>query len=89
MQKIPHRGLLDSVPQSTCAHAGAERRFQSALQDGALSGHLSLVCGTRLPGVPEFDAEASGTQQKTDEFGICLSLINVARAGKVLTRKKR
>ena len=73
-------GLLDSVPQSLPALMQAQKISKRAAKMGFEWASVSDVWDKVAEERAEFDAEASGTQQKTDEFGdILFALINVAR----------
>ena len=73
-------GLLDSVPQSLPALMQAQKISKRAAKMGFEWESVNDVWDKVTEERAEFDAEASGTQQKTDEFGdILFALINVAR----------
>ncbi len=73
-------GLLDSVPQSLPALMQAQKISKRAAKMGFEWASVSDVWDKVAEERAEFDAEAPGTQQKTDEFGdILFALINVAR----------
>lgn len=73
-------GLLDSVPQSLPALMQAQKISKRAAKMGFEWASVDDVWNKVAEERAEFDAEASGTQQKTDEFGdILFALINVAR----------
>ena len=73
-------GLLDSVPQSLPALMQAQKISKRAAKMGFEWASVADVWDKVAEERAEFDAEASGTQQKTDEFGdILFALINVAR----------
>ena len=73
-------GLLDSVPQSLPALMQAQKISKRAAKMGFEWASVADVWDKVAEERAEFDAEASGTQQKTDEFGdILFTLINVAR----------
>ena len=73
-------GLLDSVPQSLPALMQAQKISKRAAKMGFEWASVSDVWDKGAEERVEFDAEAPGTQQKTDEFGdILFALINVAR----------
>lgn len=73
-------GLLDSVPQSLPALMQAQKISKRAAKMGFEWPSVDDVWDKVAEERAEFDAEASGTQQKTDEFGdILFALINVAR----------
>lgn len=73
-------GLLNSVPQSLPALMQAQKISKRAAKMGFEWASVDDVWGKVSEERAEFDAEASGTQQKTDEFGdILFALINVAR----------
>lgn len=73
-------GLLDSVPQSLPALMQAQKISKRAAKMGFEWASVDDVWDKVTEERAEFDAEASGTQQKTDEFGdILFALINVAR----------
>lgn len=73
-------GLLDSVPQSLPALMQAQKISKRAAKMGFEWASIDDVWDKVAEERAEFDAEASGTQQKTDEFGdILFALINVAR----------
>ena len=73
-------GLLDSVPQSLPALMQAQKISKRAAKMGVEWASVNDVWDKVAEERAEFDAEASGTQQKTDEFGdILFALINVAR----------
>ncbi len=73
-------GLLDSVPQSLPALMQAQKISKRAAKMGFEWGSVTDVWDKVAEERAEFDAEASGTQQKMDEFGdILFALINVAR----------
>lgn len=73
-------GLLDSVPQSLPALMQAQKISKRAAKMGFEWASVSDVWDKVAEERAEFDAEALGTQQKTDEFGdILFALINVAR----------
>ena len=73
-------GLLDSVPQSLPALVQAQKISKRAAKMGFEWASVDDVWDKVAEERAEFDAEASGTQQKTDEFGdILFALINVAR----------
>lgn len=73
-------GLLDSVPQSLPALMQAQKISKRAAKMGFEWESVADVWDKVAEERAEFDAEASGTQQKTDEFGdILFALINVAR----------
>ena len=73
-------GLLDSVPQSLPALMQAQKISKRAAKMGFEWTSVNDVWDKVAEERAEFDAEASGTQQKTDEFGdILFALINVAR----------
>lgn len=73
-------GLLDSVPQSLPALMQAQKISKRAAKMGFEWASVADVWDKVDEERAEFDAEASGTQQKTDEFGdILFALINVAR----------
>ncbi len=73
-------GLLDSVPQSLPALMQAQKISKRAAKMGFEWASIDDVWDKVAEERAEFDAEAPGTQQKTDEFGdILFALINVAR----------
>ena len=73
-------GLFDSVPQSLPALMQAQKISKRAAKMGFEWASVADVWDKVAEERAEFDAEASGTQQKTDEFGdILFALINVAR----------
>ena len=73
-------GLLDSVPQSLPALMQAQKISKRAAKMGFEWTSVDDVWDKVAEERAEFDAEAPGTQQKTDEFGdILFALINVAR----------
>lgn len=73
-------GLLDSVPQSLPALMQAQKISKRAAKMGFEWTSVADVWDKVAEERAEFDAEAPGTQQKTDEFGdILFALINVAR----------
>lgn len=73
-------GLLNSVPQSLPALMQAQKISKRAAKMGFEWGSVTDVWDKVAEERAEFDVEASGTQQKTDEFGdILFALINVAR----------
>lgn len=73
-------GLLDSVPQSLPALMQAQKISKRAAKMGFEWASVDDVWDKVAEERAEFNAEASGTQQKTDEFGdILFALINVAR----------
>ena len=73
-------GLLDSVPHSLPALMQAQKISKRAAKMGFEWASVNDVWDKVAEERAEFDAEASGTQQKTDEFGdILFALINVAR----------
>ena len=73
-------GLLDSVPQSLPALMQAQKISKRAAKMGFEWASVGDVWDKVAEERAEFDAEAPGTQQKTDEFGdILFALINVAR----------
>ena len=73
-------GLLDSVPQSLPALMQAQKISKRAAKMGFEWESVNDVWDKVAEERAEFDAEGSGTQQKTDEFGdILFALINVAR----------
>ena len=73
-------GLLDSVPQSLPALMQAQKISKRAAKMGFEWASVSDVWDKVAEERAEFEAEAPGTQQKTDEFGdILFALINVAR----------
>ncbi len=73
-------GLLDSVPQSLPALMQAQKISKRAAKMGFEWASVSDAWDKVAEERAEFDAEAPGTQQKTDEFGdILFALINVAR----------
>ena len=73
-------GLLDSVPQSLPALMLAQKISKRAAKMGFEWASVDDVWDKVAEERAEFDAEAQGTQQKTDEFGdILFALINVAR----------
>ena len=73
-------GLLDSVPQSLPALMQAQKISKRAAKMGFEWGSVTDVWDKVTEERAEFEAEASGTQQKSDEFGdILFALINVAR----------
>ena len=73
-------GLLDSVPQSLPALMQAQKISKRASKMGFEWASVDDVWEKVAEERAEFDAEAPGTQQKTDEFGdILFALINVAR----------
>ena len=73
-------GLLDSVPQSLPALMQAQKISKRAAKMGFEWSSVNDVWDKVAEERAEFDAEAPGTQQKTDEFGdILFALINVAR----------
>lgn len=73
-------GLLDSVPQSLPALMQAQKISKRAAKMGFEWASVDDVWDKVAEEHAEFDAEAPGTQQKTDEFGdILFALINVAR----------
>ena len=73
-------GLLDSVPQSLPALMQAQKISKRAAKMGFEWASVADVWDKVAEERAEFDAEAQGTQQKTDEFGdILFALINVAR----------
>ena len=73
-------GLLDSVPQSLPALMQAQKISKRAAKMGFEWASVADVWDKVAEERAEFDAEAPGTQQKTDEFGdILFALINVAR----------
>ena len=72
-------GLLDSVPQSLPALMQAQKISKRAAKMGFEWASVDDVWDKVAEERAEFDAEAPGTQQKTDEFGdILFALINVA-----------
>ena len=73
-------GLLDSVPHSLPALMQAQKISKRAAKMGFEWASVDDVWDKVAEERAEFDAEAQGTQQKTDEFGdILFALINVAR----------
>ena len=73
-------GLLDSVPQSLPALMQAQKISKRASKMGFEWASVADVWDKVAEERAEFEAEAPGTQQKTDEFGdILFALINVAR----------
>ena len=73
-------GLLDSVPQSLPALMQAQKISKRAAKMGFEWGSVTDVWDKVAEERAEFEAEASGTQQKSDKFGdILFALINVAR----------
>ena len=73
-------GLLDSVPQTLPALMQAQKISKRAAKMGFEWASVDDVWDKVAEERAEFDAEAPGTQQKTDEFGdILFALINVAR----------
>ncbi len=73
-------GLLDSVPQALPALMQAQKISKRAAKMGFEWASVADVWNKVAEERAEFDAEAPGTQQKTDEFGdILFALINVAR----------
>ena len=73
-------GLLDSVPQSLPALMQAQKISKRAAKMGFEWESVADVWDKVAEERAEFEAEAPGTQQKTDEFGdILFALINVAR----------
>lgn len=77
---IHAEGLLDSVPQSLPALMQAQKISKRAAKMGFEWASVDDVWDKVAEERAEFDAEAPGTQQKTDEFGdILFALINVAR----------
>ena len=73
-------GLLDSVPQSLPALMQAQKISKRAAKMGFEWVSVDDVWDKVAEERAEFEAEAPGTQQKTDEFGdILFALINVAR----------
>lgn len=73
-------GLLDSVSQSLPALMQAQKISKRAAKMGFEWASVADVWDKVAEERAEFDAEAPGTQQKTDEFGdILFALINVAR----------
>ena len=73
-------GLLDSVPQSLPALMQAQKISKRAAKMGFEWASVADVWDKVAEERAEFDAEAPGTQRKTDEFGdILFALINVAR----------
>lgn len=73
-------GLLDSVPQSLPALMQAQKISKRAAKMGFEWTSVSDVWDKVAEERAEFEAEAPGTKQKTDEFGdILFALINVAR----------
>ena len=73
-------GLLDSVPQALPALMQAQKISKRAAKMGFEWTSVDDVWNKVAEERAEFDAEAPGTQQKTDEFGdILFALINVAR----------
>lgn len=73
-------GLLDSVPQSLPALMQAQKISKRAAKMGFEWASVDDVWDKVAEERAEFDAEAQGTRQKTDEFGdILFALINVAR----------
>lgn len=73
-------GLLDSVPHSLPALMQAQKISKRAAKMGFEWASVDDVWDKVAEERAEFDAEAPGTQQKTDEFGdILFALINVAR----------
>lgn len=73
-------GLLDSVPQSLPALMQAQKISKRAAKMGFEWASVDDVWDKVAEERAEFDAEAPGTQEKTDEFGdILFALINVAR----------
>ena len=77
---IHTEGLLDSVPQSLPALMQAQKISKRAAKMGFEWASVNDVWDKVAEERAEFDAEAPGTQQKTDEFGdILFALINVAR----------
>ena len=73
-------GLLDSVSQSLPALMQAQKISKRAAKMGFEWASVDDVWDKVAEERAEFDAEAPGTQQKTDEFGdILFALINVAR----------
>ena len=77
---VHSEGLLDSVPQSLPALMQAQKISKRAAKMGFEWASVNDVWDKVAEERVEFDAEAPGTQQKTDEFGdILFALINVAR----------
>lgn len=73
-------GLLDSVPQALPALMQAQKISKRAAKMGFEWASVDDVWDKVAEERAEFEAEAPGTQQKTDEFGdILFALINVAR----------
>lgn len=73
-------GLLDSVPQSLPALMQAQKISKRAAKMGFEWESVADVWDKVAEERAEFEAEASGTQQKSDEFGdILFAMINVAR----------
>lgn len=73
-------GLLDSVPKSLPALMQAQKISKRAAKVGFEWETLDDVWDKVAEERAEFDAEAHGTQQKTEEFGdILFALVNVAR----------
>ena len=73
-------GLLDSVPLALPALMQAQKISKRAAKMGFEWASVADVWDKVAEERAEFDAEAPGTQQKTDEFGdILFALINVAR----------
>lgn len=73
-------GLLDSVPRSLPALMQAQKISKRAAKMGFEWASVDDVWDKVAEERAEFEAEAPGTQQKTDEFGdILFALINVAR----------
>ena len=78
--RVHTEGLLDSVPYSLPALMQAQKISKRAAKMGFEWASVSDVWDKVAEERAEFDAEAPGTQQKTDEFGdILFALINVAR----------
>lgn len=73
-------GLLDSVPQALPALMQAQKISKRAAKMGFEWASVDDVWDKVAEERAEFEAEAPGTQQKTDEFGdILFALISVAR----------
>ena len=74
------KGLLDGVPRALPALMQAQKISKRAAKMGFEWASVDDVWDKVAEERAEFDAEAQGTQQKTDEFGdILFALINVAR----------
>ena len=81
-------GLLDSVPQSLPALMQAQKISKRAAKMGFEWESVNDVWDKVAEERAEFDAEASGTQQKTDEFGDILFALRNLSFKKICGKKQ-